>query len=52
MLPDNIGTRLISFIKGGNEYQACIKGIDDKEVIVFIKEVKRAKKFSDQSSFS
>lgn len=52
MLPDNIGTRLISFIKGGNEYQACIKGIDDKEVIVFIKEVKRAKKFSDQSSFA
>lgn len=52
MLPDDIGIRLASFIKGGNEYQACIKGIDDKTIIVFIKEVKRAKKFSNQSSFS
>lgn len=52
MLPDNIGIRLASFIKGGNEYQACIKGIDDKTITVFIKEVKRAKKFSNQSSFS
>lgn len=51
MLPDNVGIRLAAFIKGGNEYQACIKGIDDKIVTVFIKEVKRAKKFSNQSSF-
>lgn len=52
MLPDSVGIRLISFIKGGNEYQGCVKGIDDKSVSVFIKEVKRAKKFSNQSSFS
>lgn len=52
MLPDNVGIRLISFIKGGNEYQACVKGVDDKNVTVFIKETKRAKKFSNQSSFS
>lgn len=52
MLPDSIGIRLISFIKGGNEYQACIKSVDDKSVTVFIKETKRAKKFSDQSSFN
>jgi len=38
-------------MKGGNEYQACIKGVDDKNVTLFIKEVKRAKKFFDQSSF-
>lgn len=51
MLPDSIGIRLISFMKGGNEYQACIKGVDDKTITVFIKEIKRAKKFSNQSSF-
>ncbi len=52
MLPDNIGIRLIGFMKGGNEYQACIKGVDDKNVTVFIKETKRAKKYFNQSSFS
>ena len=52
MLPDSVGIRLIGFMKGGNEYQACIKGIDDKNVTVFIKETKRAKKYSNQSSFS
>jgi len=52
MLPDNVGIRLIGFMKGGNEYQACVKGVDDKNVTVFIKETKRAKKYSNQSSFS
>ena len=52
MLPDNVGIRLIGFMKGGNEYQACIKGVDDKNVTVFIKETKRAKKYTNQSSFS
>ena len=51
MLPDNVGIRLIYFMKGGNEYQACIKGVDDKNITLFIKETKRAKKYSDQSSF-
>lgn len=52
MLPDSIGIRLISFIKGGNEYQACVKSVDDKNITIFIKEVKRAKKFSNQPSFT
>jgi hypothetical protein len=52
MLPDDVGIRLITFIKGGNEYQACIKSVDDKNVTIFIKETKRAKKFSNQSSFT
>ena len=52
MLPDSIGIRLISFMKGGNEYQACIKSVDEKSATVFIKETKRAKKFFNQSSFS
>lgn len=52
MLPDNVGIRLVSFMKGGNEYIGCVKSIDEKSVNVFIKEIKRAKKFSNQSSFS
>lgn len=52
MFPDSVGIRLISFMKGGNEYQACVKSVDDKSVSVFIKEIKRAKRFSNQSSFS
>jgi hypothetical protein len=52
MLPDSVGIRLIGFMKGGNEYQACIKGVDDKNVTIFIKETKRAKKYINQSSFS
>lgn len=52
MLPDSIGIRLIAFMKGGNEYQACIQSVGDKSITIFIKEVKRAKKYTDQSSFS
>lgn len=52
MLPDNIGMRLISFIKGGNEYQACIKAMDEKSVTVFVKEVKKMSRFKNQPSFA
>lgn len=51
MLPDNVGMRLISFMKGGNEYQACIKSLDEKSVSVFIKEVKKSARFKNQPSF-
>jgi hypothetical protein len=51
MLPDDIGKRLIKFMEGGNTYQACIKAINKKGIIIFIKEVKRAKKFKNQPSF-
>lgn len=51
MLPDNISMRLINFMKGGNEYTSCIKACDEKNVTVFIKEVKKAGKFKNQASF-
>ncbi|HRN96167.1 MAG TPA: hypothetical protein PLD54_01835 [Candidatus Levybacteria bacterium] len=51
MLPDNIGMRLTDFIQGGNEYKAIIKSVNDKSVVVFIKEIKRADKFKHQPSF-
>jgi tetratricopeptide (TPR) repeat protein len=51
MLPDNIGMRLTDFIQGGNEYKACIKSVNEKSVVVFIKEMKRVAKFKNQPSF-
>lgn len=51
MLPDNIGFRLIPFMQGGNEYLACIKSINDKTATIFMKELKKAKKYKNQPSF-
>lgn len=51
MLPDDIGRRLIRFIEGGNEYDACIKSVDSNRVIIFAREVKKAPEFETQPSF-
>ncbi|EKD65100.1 MAG: hypothetical protein ACD_50C00190G0002 [uncultured bacterium] len=51
VLPDDIGNRLISLIKGGNQYEALIRSADNHHVIVFLKEIKRATRFSNQPSF-
>ena len=40
VLPDDIGNRLISLIKGGNQYEALIRSADNHHVIVFLKEIK------------
>lgn len=52
MLPDSIGSRLIKFMKGGNEYSAFVKANDEKNVAVFLKEIKKMKRFQNQPSFS
>lgn len=51
VLPDDIGKRLIKFIKAGNKYEAYVKSVSPHKVIVFIKELKRATKFKNQPSF-
>jgi tetratricopeptide (TPR) repeat protein len=51
MLPDDIGKRLISFIEGGNEYEAYVKTISNHKVTVFVRETKRSPKFKFLSSF-
>lgn len=51
VLPDDIGRRLIKLIKGGNTYTACIKSAGETNVTVFIKEVKRARRYKNQPSF-
>lgn len=50
-LPDDIGKRLTEFINGGNIYDAYIWSIDDNRISVFIREVKRVKKYINQPSF-
>lgn len=50
-LPEDIGKRLIKFIKGGNVYQACIKYVEKNKVIIFVKEVKKSSRFKNQPSF-
>jgi tetratricopeptide (TPR) repeat protein len=52
VLPDDIGGRLIKFIKSGNKYEASIKSTCGNKVFVFIKEVKRVAKFKNHPSFT
>ncbi|OGH41513.1 MAG: hypothetical protein A3H79_00015 [Candidatus Levybacteria bacterium RIFCSPLOWO2_02_FULL_36_8b] len=51
MLPDDIGRRLIKFLKGGNNYEAYIKCVENHRVTIFIKETKRSARFKNQPSF-
>jgi len=51
VLPDNIGKRLIKFMKAGNQYEAYVKSALDHHMIAFIREVKRVTRFKDQPSF-
>lgn len=51
-LPDDISFRLLRLIASGNQYQAIIKGVDKKTVIVILRETARGKKFAGQPSFT
>ena len=51
VLPDDIGKRLIKFIRGGNKYEAFVKSANHQGVTIFIRELKKSSKFKDQPSF-
>jgi tetratricopeptide (TPR) repeat protein len=51
VLPDDIGNRLIKFIKGGNTYEAYVKSATHQNVSIFIRELKKSAKFKDTPSF-
>jgi hypothetical protein len=51
VLPDDIGQRLIKFMKFGNKYEAYVKSATSHKVHIFIKETKRATKFKFNPSF-
>jgi len=52
VLPDDIGKRLIRFIKGGNQYDALVRSAGSHRVVVFLKEIKRVPRFKNLPSFS
>lgn len=51
VLPDDIGIRLIKFIKANGVYEAFVKSANPHKVSVFIREVKKSGRFKDQPSF-
>lgn len=51
-LPDDISFRLLRLIASGNRYQAFIKCVDKKSLIVIVREVARGKRFAKQPSFT
>lgn len=52
MLPDSLGSRMVTLIQGGNSYEAFIKAITDKSIVIFIREIKRATRYKNQASFT
>ncbi|MBI2404786.1 tetratricopeptide repeat protein [Candidatus Gottesmanbacteria bacterium] len=50
-LPDDLSFKLIKFLAGGNQYYAVIKSIGKNQLVVFIREVSRGKRFANQPSF-
>lgn len=51
-LPDDIAFRMIRFLKAGNAYQVYIKNVHKNTLSVFIRETRRGKRYSMQSTFS
>lgn len=50
-LPEDLSSRLIKFIRGGNRYEAYVKSIDRHHLEIVIKEVARGQKFKNLPSF-
>ncbi len=51
MLPDDVCKRLIKFINGGNKYEAYARTTDSNRLSIFIRELKRVKRYENQPSF-
>jgi len=49
--PDDLAHRIISFISGGNEYEAYVKSSTVKALTIFVRETIRSSKFSNQPTF-
>lgn len=50
-LPDDIAFKLLRFLKSGNLYETCIKNVQKKNITIFIREIKRGKRFRHQPTF-
>jgi hypothetical protein len=52
MLPDDLCKRLIKFIHAGNKYEAYTRTAESNKISIFIRELKRVKRFINQPSFT
>jgi tetratricopeptide (TPR) repeat protein len=50
-LPDDVGHRLAKRIKAGNKYEAYIKLVDKKNLVVFVREIYQTKRYYNQQAF-
>ncbi len=50
-IPDDLSSRLIKLIKGGNQYKVIVKGVARQHLEVFIRETFRSKRLHNLSSF-
>ena len=50
-LPDDLSTHLARLIKGGNKYEALIRRVKKNTILVFLKEIKRSKRYQNTPSF-
>jgi tetratricopeptide (TPR) repeat protein len=50
-LPDDLAHKLIALIAGGNQYEVYVKAVSAKSLAVFIREVFRSERFTNQPSF-
>lgn len=51
-LPDDLAHKLIAYIEGGNKYEAYVKCATTKMLSIFIKEVYKSERFTNQPSFA
>jgi len=51
-LPDDLSFKLIGFIAGGNKYEVFVKYATTKSLTIFIREIERSNKFTNQPSFA
>lgn len=50
-LPDDISFRLLKLLSANNKYSIHIKNVDKNQLSVFVREIQRGKKFSNQPTF-
>lgn len=50
-LPDDLSVKISKLLKIGCEYTACLKSVSDKEIVVFLREIKRSKRLKGMASF-
>ncbi len=51
-LPDDLSFKLIGFLAGGNKYEVFVKYATTKSLTIFIREIERSNKFTNQPSFA